>query len=81
MAPTRRPLVAGNWKMNGLTASVSELDAMLAGVEAGGEGGQRDEQLGGGGVQAGGAVAAAVGVGHGPRRSWRWAKDQVMSTT
>lgn len=29
---TRRPLIAGNWKMNGLTASVAELDAMIAGV-------------------------------------------------
>ncbi|MEM6972031.1 MAG: triose-phosphate isomerase [Pseudomonadota bacterium] len=27
----RRPLVAGNWKMNGLKASRAELDAMLAG--------------------------------------------------
>lgn len=26
----RRPLIAGNWKMNGLRASRSELDAMLA---------------------------------------------------
>ncbi|RAI42416.1 triose-phosphate isomerase [Rhodoplanes roseus] len=29
MASVRRPLVAGNWKMNGLSASVAELDAML----------------------------------------------------
>lgn len=28
---TRRPLVAGNWKMNGLRASLSELDAIAAG--------------------------------------------------
>ncbi|MDO9412849.1 MAG: triose-phosphate isomerase [Pseudolabrys sp.] len=27
-----RPLVAGNWKMNGLTASLAELDAMKAGA-------------------------------------------------
>ena len=27
-----RPLVAGNWKMNGLTASLGELDAMKAGA-------------------------------------------------
>ena len=27
-----RPLVAGNWKMNGLKASVGEFDAMLAGA-------------------------------------------------
>lgn len=29
---TRRPLIAGNWKMNGLAASSAELDAMIAGV-------------------------------------------------
>ena len=28
----RRPLVAGNWKMNGLRASTGELDAMIAGA-------------------------------------------------
>ena len=28
----RRPLVAGNWKMNGLLASVSELKAIIAGA-------------------------------------------------
>ena len=28
----RRPLVAGNWKMNGLRASLSELEAVIAGV-------------------------------------------------
>jgi triosephosphate isomerase (TIM) len=33
MAP-RRPLIAGNWKMNGLSASVAELDRMLAGFGA-----------------------------------------------
>jgi triosephosphate isomerase len=27
-----RPLIAGNWKMNGLKASMTELDAMLAGA-------------------------------------------------
>lgn len=27
---TRRPLVAGNWKMNGLRASAAELEAMIA---------------------------------------------------
>ncbi|HMN51991.1 MAG TPA: triose-phosphate isomerase [Xanthobacteraceae bacterium] len=31
MNRTRRPLVAGNWKMNGLTASLSELDAICRG--------------------------------------------------
>jgi triosephosphate isomerase (TIM) len=29
-----RPLIAGNWKMNGLTASMHELDDMLAGAGA-----------------------------------------------
>ena len=33
MAPGQiRPLVAGNWKMNGLSASLGELDAMKAGA-------------------------------------------------
>ncbi|WP_181707107.1 triose-phosphate isomerase [Chthonobacter rhizosphaerae] len=30
---TRKPLVAGNWKMNGLKASVSELDAVAEGLD------------------------------------------------
>jgi triosephosphate isomerase len=30
--PTRRPLVAGNWKMNGLKASAAELDKVMAGA-------------------------------------------------
>lgn len=30
MAAERRPLVAGNWKMNGLKASIGELDAVVA---------------------------------------------------
>jgi triosephosphate isomerase len=30
---TRRPLVAGNWKMNGLKASVGELDKIVAGAK------------------------------------------------
>jgi len=34
MAASRRPLVAGNWKMNGLKASVAELDAIIAGAPA-----------------------------------------------
>jgi triosephosphate isomerase len=34
MAAPRRPLVAGNWKMNGLTASIVELDRMIAGAPA-----------------------------------------------
>src|SRR5271165_2698403 len=29
-----RPLVAGNWKMNGLTASLSVLDQIVAGAHA-----------------------------------------------
>ncbi|MGZ5804470.1 MAG: triose-phosphate isomerase, partial [Xanthobacteraceae bacterium] len=32
MAKLRRPLVAGNWKMNGLAASMAELERMIAGV-------------------------------------------------
>ena len=32
MATARRPLVAGNWKMNGLTTSLAELDRMVAAV-------------------------------------------------
>jgi triosephosphate isomerase len=28
-----RPLIAGNWKMNGLKASMAELEAMIAGAE------------------------------------------------
>ncbi len=37
---TPRPLVAGNWKMNGLAASVAELDKIVAG--AGGLAGKTD---------------------------------------
>ena len=33
MADRRRPLVAGNWKMNGLKASASELRAIIAGAD------------------------------------------------
>src|ERR1700744_1449003 len=32
MTTAIRPLIAGNWKMNGLKASISELEAMLAGA-------------------------------------------------
>jgi triosephosphate isomerase len=32
MAAARRPLVAGNWKMNGTAASVAELAAIIAGA-------------------------------------------------
>jgi len=32
-----RPLVAGNWKMNGLRASLAEADALADGLAAGGE--------------------------------------------
>lgn len=35
---TPRPLVAGNWKMNGLQAALDELSAMRAGLDAGGAG-------------------------------------------
>jgi triosephosphate isomerase (TIM) len=34
MAATRQPLVAGNWKMNGLKASVAELAKIVAGAPA-----------------------------------------------
>ena len=34
MATARRPLVAGNWKMNGRMASVAELDKVIAGAAA-----------------------------------------------
>ncbi|MET0277835.1 MAG: triose-phosphate isomerase, partial [Pseudorhodoplanes sp.] len=33
MAGEPRPLVAGNWKMNGLAASIAELDAMIADIK------------------------------------------------
>ncbi len=32
MSNTPRPLIAGNWKMNGLKASMAEFEAMLAGA-------------------------------------------------
>jgi triosephosphate isomerase (TIM) len=38
MTPGVRPLVAGNWKMNGLNASLSEIKAMRAGVDQGAAG-------------------------------------------
>src|SRR5436190_13074699 len=34
MTDATRPLIAGNWKMNGLKASLAEFDAMLAGAGA-----------------------------------------------
>lgn len=34
MTNTIRPLIAGNWKMNGLKASMTEFEAMLAGAPA-----------------------------------------------
>ena len=34
MSDAIRPLIAGNWKMNGLKASATELDAVLAGAGA-----------------------------------------------
>ncbi len=39
MTPGVRPLVAGNWKMNGLSASLSEIAAMRRSVDAGEAGG------------------------------------------
>jgi triosephosphate isomerase (TIM) len=38
MTPGVRPFVAGNWKMNGLSSSLSEIEAMRRGVEAGAAG-------------------------------------------
>ena len=35
MTPDIRPLVAGNWKMNGLSASLGEIDAMRRGADQG----------------------------------------------
>jgi triosephosphate isomerase (TIM) len=35
MTPDVRPLVAGNWKMNGLAASLSEIEAMRRAADAG----------------------------------------------
>ena len=35
MTPDVRPLVAGNWKMNGVKSSLGELAAMRSGVERG----------------------------------------------
>ena len=32
MTDAIRPLIAGNWKMNGLKASLAEFDAMIAGA-------------------------------------------------
>ena len=32
MTDAIRPLIAGNWKMNGLKASAAEFEAMLAGA-------------------------------------------------
>jgi len=32
MTKAIRPLISGNWKMNGLKASLSEFEAMLAGT-------------------------------------------------
>ncbi len=34
MTVASRPLIAGNWKMNGLSASLAELEAMIAGASA-----------------------------------------------
>ena len=36
MTDAIRPLIAGNWKMNGLKASAAEFEAMLAGAAGGG---------------------------------------------
>src|ERR1700733_9705859 len=41
MTPGVRPLVAGNWKMNGLSGSLAEVDAIRQAVD-GGESGQAE---------------------------------------
>src|SRR5580692_12336117 len=41
MTPGVRPLVAGNWKMNGLSGSLAEIDALRKAVDAG-ESGRAD---------------------------------------
>ena len=41
MTPGVRPLLAGNWKMNGLSGSLAEIDAMRKAVDAG-ESGQAE---------------------------------------
>ena len=40
--PDRRPLIAGNWKMNGMAASVAEIRRLKEGVAAGGYGERAD---------------------------------------
>ena len=35
MTPDVRPLVAGNWKMNGLSASLTEIEAMRRAADGG----------------------------------------------
>ena len=35
MTPGVRPFVAGNWKMNGLSASLAEIEAMRRAADAG----------------------------------------------
>src|SRR5271157_3608395 len=39
MTPDVRPLVAGNWKMNGVSASLGEIEAMRRAADAGEAGG------------------------------------------
>ena len=41
MTPGVRPLVAGNWKMNGLSGSLAEIDALRKAVDEG-ESGQAE---------------------------------------
>ena len=36
MTDAIRPLIAGNWKMNGLKSSMAEFEAMLAGAAGAG---------------------------------------------
>ena len=41
----RRPLIAGNWKMNGLKASLAEIQRLREGVEAAGHGAKVDVMI------------------------------------
>ena len=45
MTDTRRPLIAGNWKMNGLKASMSEAVDQLRSLPAGGSIEERIEAI------------------------------------
>src|SRR5882724_1760442 len=63
-----RPLIAGNWKMNGLRASIAEFEAMLAGAS----------QIGGKAELLADAGASAVIVGHSERRADHGESDGLV---